>query len=302
MRETKFTLWRQNAAAAKQAQMTTPIVLDFAIIGADKSGTSLLVDRLRRSSNIALPAIEVRSFRDPFYPEREPIHEHFAADEGRLKGVKHPIYLSRPEVPARLAAHNPRLKLIALLREPASRTIASYLHYVRNGQLPLIEPNQGIAHMLAAPDAHPKYRDIILSSAYGQSFERYLQHFSRQQMHVATYETFIASPHCLAGIFKFLNVEAPPNAWPPPHINPGAYDWSRIAYEHAFARATLIYDEAWNIIGRREAPAHNGFQEAPRPVSLAPETQGALARHFSAEGSRLVDLGIFSADPWAQRP
>jgi len=282
--------------------MTASITLDFAIIGADKSGTTLLVDRLRLSPQIALPAHEVRSFRDPFYPEREPLHEHFTPDEIRLKGIKHPIYLSRPEVPARLAAHNPRIKLIALLREPASRAIASYLHYVRNGQLPLIEPNDGIAHMLAAPDAHPKYRDIILSSAYGQSFERYLQHFPRQRMHIEPYETFVASRDCLERVFGFLDVAMPADAWPLPEVNRGAYDWSRVAYEHAHARAALLYDDAWNIVGRREARPLDAPQGPPKPVSIAPEIRGALAQRFDAEARRLIELGIFRADPWTHRP
>jgi len=278
--------------------MKASTTLDFVVIGAEKSGTTLLVDRLRRSAGIALPATEVRSFRDPFYPNREPLTGHFSPDETRLKGIKHPIYLSRPEVPVRLAAHNPRIKLIALLREPVSRAIASYLHYIRHGQLPCVEPNEGIPHMLASPGAHPKYRDILQSSAYSQSVERYLQHFPRESLHIEPYEAFVTSPDPLARIFTFLNVDVPTEVWPLPHVNRGAYDWSRIIHEHALARARLIYDEAWNIIGRGDSSAIDTSQGAPSPVVVAPEIREALKQRFSAEGQRLVELGVFNADPW----
>src|SRR5579872_4213054 len=170
------------------------IQLDFVIIGAEKSGTTLLVDRLRRSPHVTMPANEVRYFRDPFFPKRERPDLYFSeGDADKLKGIKHPSYLGNLEVPQNIKAHSPNAKLIAILRNPIDRTIASYLHYLRHGQIPCIHPNVGIPIMFENPDASPKYRDIIAFGDYAHYLGLYLKCFPREQILVLEFETLTRS-------------------------------------------------------------------------------------------------------------
>jgi hypothetical protein len=273
------------------------MLLDFVIIGAEKSGTTLLVKLLQKSERILIPDREVRHFRDPFFPDRERPEEFIVGDDTRLKGIKHPSYLGRPEVPARLKEHNALAKLIAVLRDPALRLISAYLHYTRLGQIPLLHPNDGLKSVILNPDAEPKYRDMVQFSAYSASFSRWLQFFSRQQMLVLEYEELVSSAKCATRMFEFLGVPAPSGLWPFEKINAGEYDWGAIKHAFRQSRRRLIYDDTRNIIGSRE------LDEAPdefesEPLQLSEEARRFVREYFSSEARQLADLGILIPKFW----
>lgn len=263
--------------------------LGFIIIGGEKCGTTLLVELLRRSPEIAMPDREVRYFRDPFFPNREyPDQQFTSADIWKLRGIKHPSYLGRPEVPKRIAAHAPKAKLIAILRDPVKRTLASYLHYVRHGQIPCIHPNEGIPQMFAAPDASSKYRDIIAFGEYAKYLELYLALFPRQQLLVLEQEAFVRDPSGVERLFDFLGVARPEISWPLPRVNDGGYDWDECRRMHHLARAHFDYDEWSNIVGEKpQTPAPLPQSGEGRPVWLSDDATSLLQRHYRDERRRL---------------
>jgi hypothetical protein len=279
----------------ERVQMT----LDFIIIGAEKSGTTLLVELLRRSPSVALPAHEVRYFRDPFFPDRELPDSHFSdADRGKLRGIKHPSYLGRANVPARIKAHSPDVKIIAILRDPIERTIASYLHYFRHGQIPTLSPNVGIPILLDRPDSAPKYRDIIEFGHYSKYLSLYLEHFRRDQLLVLEFEQFVRQPTAINAVTDFLGI-APISDTSISRINEGTYDWGECMRRNHRAKMSFIYDEGMNIIGSRQpsslVPAHD---YPPEAVSIIEPVRDLLRSRYEKESEALTDLGLLSPKHW----
>ncbi|HYU13830.1 MAG TPA: sulfotransferase [Stellaceae bacterium] len=275
--------------------------LDFVIIGAEKSGTTLLVELLRRSPQVAMPKIEVRYFRDPFYPERERSDVYFdAEDSERLKRIKHPSYLGRPEVPGRIKEHSPNAKLVAILRDPVARTLASYLHYIRHGQIPCLHPNIGISALFADPHASPKYGDIISFGYYSKFLGLYLDLFRREQILVIELEEFIRTPTGLRDLFAFLGVTTrPAGLWPLPLVNSGDYNWGRCQQAHYEARHRLVYDESANIIGiRRDAVPVPRCSFDRQSCELSPEVRALVAQCYAGECEALRNLGLLHPRHW----
>ncbi|MBX3552541.1 MAG: sulfotransferase domain-containing protein [Pseudolabrys sp.] len=270
------------------------MILDFIVIGAQKSGTTLLTELLRRSPEIAMPGHEVRYFRDPFYPDKENPDIYFGeSDQPKLKGIKHPAYLGNPEVPDRIKAHSPQVKLIAILRDPPDRTLASYLHYVRMGQIPCIHPDIGIPKLFADPQASPKYTDIIAFGNYSHYLKLYLEQFSREQILILHLESFITSRNEVSSLFDFLSIDSPDNIWPLPSINSGIYDWTECCHLHQLSRLSFLYDEMNNIVGRKPDINEKRLptEERSEPVRLSYEAREIISRFYAISQQELAELG-----------
>ena len=115
--------------------------VSFLIGGAQKAGTTALAAALRRHPRIALPAgKEAHVFDAPDFEDGCSVADvdaryapHFppgAADDA-LFGDATPIYCFHPRLVARIAAYNPRMKWILLLRHPVDRALSQY-HMERN--------------------------------------------------------------------------------------------------------------------------------------------------------------------------
>jgi hypothetical protein len=103
--------------------------LDFLIIGAQKSATTALFRYLEAHPHIAMPAAkEAPLFTDAVSEEQveQFMALHFDAARGKLKGKATPQYMCDEDVPARIHAHNPNIRLIAVLREPIDRAWSHY--------------------------------------------------------------------------------------------------------------------------------------------------------------------------------
>lgn len=142
-------LWREEQAAPGRAPRPahgpagTPRaepLLDFAIVGAQKCGTTALGRFLGQHPEIAFCAGEVHLFDAPDYSPcwtparinaryRQALGEHANA---RVRGECTPVYMFLPGVAEQLARYNPRLKLIVLLRDPVQRAISAY--YMEKGR------------------------------------------------------------------------------------------------------------------------------------------------------------------------
>jgi hypothetical protein len=142
--------------------------LDFVIVGAEKAGTTLLQEVLRTVPGVYMPAHEVRYFRDPFYgPPRELYDAVGLPIKRDLVGIKHPSYLGVPEAAERIYRHNPKVKIIVSLRDPAQRAISSYYHYLARGQIPPLHPDEGFLLILSEErQRHPKYEHILQFGRY----------------------------------------------------------------------------------------------------------------------------------------
>ena len=100
--------------------------VDFIIPGVQKAGTTALFDHLGDVPGIALSTVkEVHFFDDESIdwarPDYRAYEAQFASVQGAVVGEATPIYLYWPNALERIAAYNPVMRLIVMLRDPVER-------------------------------------------------------------------------------------------------------------------------------------------------------------------------------------
>ncbi len=188
-------------------------VVDFVVLGAQKSASTFLQDQLAQHPQIEIAAGETRVFEDPFYsPEALSDLSRLFADKAHtlLRGIKRPDYLAHAEVPPRLGAHLPDAKLLVVLREPIARAVSAYFHYVRHGFAPLRPVDEAFSALLADEwgERWPRSREILDYGLYGKHLLRYHEFFPAEQLLIFDQEPLTREPEqSLVRAFRFLGVE-----------------------------------------------------------------------------------------------
>lgn len=176
---------------------------DFLIVGAQKGGTTALYDILNRHSRIrGTSPKEIHYFSDDRWYHPDTLDEyavHFPLPVQVASGQKlfesTPCYLCHPDVPRRLHAYHPELKLIILLREPVERAFSAWTmfhHQFRmGGWKSLHDPRdfaQVVAEDLPATVAGRDYPEDKYSyfgrGLYRRQIEACLRYFSRDQLYL----------------------------------------------------------------------------------------------------------------------
>ncbi|MDZ4701670.1 MAG: sulfotransferase [Rhodothermales bacterium] len=213
--------------AAAPMPIRTP---DFLILGAAKAGTTALHHYLGQHPDVFFPRLRETNFfaleggsarfsgpGDDAAVNRKAVttwdaYTALFADAGvvRQAGECSPLYLYDPSAPERIARRLPGVKLIVLLRNPADRAYAAYLHLVRDGREPATSFEEGLAReaeRIAAGWEHLwHYRAM---GFYGEQLERYYRLFSPEQLLVLRYEAFQRDPVALvAEVSRFLGIDA----------------------------------------------------------------------------------------------
>lgn len=203
---------------------------DFLIVGAAKAGTTALHHYLGQHPGVFFPALRETNFfalegglvrfagpGDDAAVNRKAVTQWEAyldlfsgAGDTRQAGECSPLYLYDPSAPERIARRLPGVKLIVLLRNPADRAYAAYLHLVRDGREPASTFAEGLAReaeRIAAGWEHLwHYRAM---GFYGAQLERYYQLFAPEQMLVRRYEAFHGDPAgFVAEVCRFLGIDA----------------------------------------------------------------------------------------------
>lgn len=120
----------------------TDLMLDFAIAGVQKAGTTALAQYLGQNPEIYLPPVkETHYFRRPPSagpPDDRPffhLTRHYTnAPSGALLGDATPVYLYWPNALELLQAHNPSLRIVVSLRHPVARAYSAWSMQVRRGR------------------------------------------------------------------------------------------------------------------------------------------------------------------------
>ncbi len=166
---------------------------DFFIIGAPKCGTTTIHEVMDRSEKFDLPLVKELHFFS--YPE---VCDTYYGDEVKNKICKtndeyeqvfrnnqlpkvdnSPSYLYNHVSARRIYEYNPSAQVIAILREPVSRSISHYLMDIRKGflDIPLKE----------ALDDRLFYKEYILNSKYYEGLNVFENQF-RENFHVFLFE------------------------------------------------------------------------------------------------------------------
>jgi Sulfotransferase domain len=256
---------------------------DFLVIGAAKSGTTSLYGGL-----IAHPHVAPCITRDPHFGNTKEIHffdyqwyrgedwyrSHFPLERERsdferehglpfLTGEASPPYLSHLWAPTRVRSMLPRVKLIAVLRDPVERAYSQFQMSRREG----VEECESFEEAVAREEdrlrpewermaADPRYNSwnfgcwsYLARSRYAEQVERWLAFFPREQFFFVKTEDLESKPQAvLDGLYAFLDL--------PPYTNEG----------HSHLHVAPPYDPM------------------PRPV------RAHLAEYFRPHNERLYEL------------
>jgi hypothetical protein len=179
---------------------------DFIIAGAMKCGTTSLHNILSSHPDIFIPQREIHFFdiddinQHPdffifsngnwYYPQFETNFEKYLnwyraffspAHETQLIGEDSTTYLASPKAPERIAKLIPDVKIIVMLRDPASRTYSHYWHLLRTGRA--IHNFEDSLRIMPG--------NLIQRSLYKNQIERYLKYFPRDNICFILFEEFI---------------------------------------------------------------------------------------------------------------
>ena len=182
---------------------------DFIIAGAMKCGTTSLHKILNYHPDIFIPDREIHFFDiddmkqhpdffqnyggDWFYPSfNKNLPKYLdwyanffaAAEPGQLIGEDSTTYIASDKAAERIAKLNPDVKLIIMLRDPATRTYSHYWHIVRSGRA--LWSFEKMLQIM--PD------NLIQRSLYKKQINDFLNHFPRDNMHFVLLENFARNP------------------------------------------------------------------------------------------------------------
>lgn len=238
----------------------------FLVIGAQRAATTSLY-RLLTSHTGVLPALRKEVHYFDFQHAKGPqwylAHFPLRTVSG-LTGEASPYYMVHPLAPERVKRMNPRMLLIAILRDPVDRALSHYHREVRLGCEPLTfeeavdaEPERlaNDQHRLLEPPhyySHNHHHYSYLDRGrYGHHLGRWLEHFPRQQLHVVRMESLFEDPETVIG-------------------------------------RTLAFLGLQPLEGERLNLPHDN--RAPTYPAQSPTLRARLARHFEADQARLERL------------
>jgi hypothetical protein len=190
-----------------------PPLPNFLVIGSQRGGSTYLHRQLRAHPEVFMPPREEGYFDDPFYAARgEPwLRELFAGSEAYpARGFRESLWIARPECPERMARDLPGVRLLASLREPVSRSVSTYFHYIGLGLMPVRPLNEGMRILLDGGwvDRYPAASHVLEHSHYGPQLERVLTHHDRDHFLLLVNEEIRDDPPAaLRASYEFVGVD-----------------------------------------------------------------------------------------------
>lgn len=201
-----------------------PTIPTYLIIGVQKAGTSSLQAWLSSQKEVAAPRKkELHYFTFFYHLGLNWYRRMLQPKRGKLNGEASPLYFFHPDVPARVADLNPKVKLIVLFREPAERAWSQYRMNVSRGEEPLefaealrVENQRIQTEAAAFPNA--RFTDgsafqrysYLNRGTYASQLKRWLEYFPLHRILLVKAEDLWANPQPeLERVANFLGLEDP---------------------------------------------------------------------------------------------
>ncbi len=259
---------------------------DFFVVGAQKAGSTYLLECLNDHPQIFMPEQEVAFFEDSLYAEDriEDFEKYFeAAKPGQVLGVKRPNLLGHPECPERLQRHMPDLKIVAILRHPIERAVSGYFHYMKTGLLPIAPVEIGMRRILRGEyKEFPRAQDVLEFGLYGKQLRHYEEYFPRKNILVMLLEDMkLDAQGQLAQLYAFLGVAT--------DFHPASFNSRPMKAPYSIARLRL-----WDVIDRHTRTWSPDGKYFVR--------QGGLFKTPLVAANNLLDRLIWSRLFSAERP
>ncbi|XP_062399933.1 heparan sulfate (glucosamine) 3-O-sulfotransferase 1-like 2 [Sardina pilchardus] len=201
-----------TTAATAATNATAQRLPGAIIIGVRKGGTRALLEMLNLHPDVEVAKAEVHYFNlDENY--RRGLDWYRAQMPftlpGQLTVEKTPGYFAAPLAPERAWQMNPAVRLLLIVRDPAERLVSDYTQVLHN-RLQRHKPYQPLEELLLLDDdidddggggndrrarrIDPGYK-ALQRSLYHVHFQRWLEHFPREQIHVVDGEALVRDPY-----------------------------------------------------------------------------------------------------------
>ena len=228
-------------------------LVNFLIAGAQKGGKTALHAYLSEYDDIALGEPKELHFfddetQDWAKPDYDAYHAHFPNPAGRPCGEATPIYLYWKDSLERIAAYNPAMKLIVVLRDPVERAWSGWRMEAARG----VETQpfgwcirQGRERLFdSEPWGFHREFSYVERGFYGEQLERTYALFPREQVLVLKSDDLRAAPGpTLNAVRRFLGLsDAPAPAPREEHVGPENGELA--AEDAAFLRGLYAPDDA----------------------------------------------------------
>ncbi len=204
------------------ASQRSPILPNFILIGAGRSGTTFLYYHLQQHPEIHLKASKRP---EPHFFARKSEYEKGLAyysktvfsewSDEPCVGEASTSTLYSQEAPSRMARDLPEVRLVCLLRNPVDRMFSEYRNSVAHGWED-VDFEQALrleAERLRCPideyhrELEPKA--YVKRGLYAQHLRRWYEHFTRERVFVGLFEAMRDEPRAfLRSVFEFLDVDA----------------------------------------------------------------------------------------------
>ena len=291
---------------------------DFFIAGAAKAGTTSLWRYLLQHPQIYMPG-NFREKEPSFFcdnygldDEKEYLDLFRGAPALTKVGEASGPYLTAPESAGRIHSQLPQAKFIIMLRNPAERAYSLYNWMIKEGyeKIPTFEEALGEENRRwENPNFRSECRQYhwnflyFRSGLYGDQIQRYLELFSRAQIHFVLFESFKRDALLeLKKIYSFLEIaETFPeslevhNPASVPRSVGGQY-FLRHRADRVFRR--LLVPKRKQLI--RYLMKRNTAGNVP--VSLAEETRRALLDKYQQDFARTEELSGINLHEWFAPP
>ena len=202
--------------------------VDFFCIGVAKAGTTTLHDLLSLQEEVRLPGrketnffsfghlgkpsftgpLDNSSVNEPTITSFEEYVNDFDNETGSLIGEICPSYVLDGTA-ANIFKHNPKAKIIILLREPVGRAYSNYQHLVRDGR-----ERGSFEEALAAEDERlgqgwEWFWGLKRNSLYYKVVKEYMDIFGNDNVMVILFEDFIKDQETyLKAVVEFVGLDA----------------------------------------------------------------------------------------------
>ncbi len=209
MRETE--VGARSGRLEPDARLVRP---DLVCPGAQKSASTFLSRWLDAHPNIHMRRGEYPGFEDPDY-EREKLTDLELAlpPEIACYGIRRADYLTDALAAQRLHEHLPDARILITLRDPVTRAISGYHHYVAYGLLPPRSADAGLRRIFGGPTAGKPLsqaeRNVRDYGEYPRHVARYFDLFGRENVKVVL-QTDLAEGSAkatYASLCEFIGVE-----------------------------------------------------------------------------------------------
>ncbi|WP_371375395.1 sulfotransferase domain-containing protein [Thalassotalea aquiviva] len=193
-------------------------MIDFAIIGAQKSGTTAIYRYLKEHPEISLPVNKEASY----FLEENTVFDRFFHDFYEEKrnavGSVSPQYMCYSGVPKIMKAHNENIKLIAILREPIDRALSHHNMNVRRGyvhdnfdnikKILTSKIDSTLPNRADKSEQLHEVENVFRWGLYGTILNEYLKYFEKKNILVIDYSELRDKPEqVFENICKHINVD-----------------------------------------------------------------------------------------------